>query len=145
LDCKKSLLFPIPNLNTLRKNNCSEKQRWRRQKSWKNDPLCNKSIKEFFLIKKTMKERKKKDRKNQRLTESSHMSITHFWYWTFQSNPKPHCAIGKNVLLMWVQLKVQNWSLNFWPLELCLKWPIMKWSYVKKTTIIMGKTKKSTQ
>jgi hypothetical protein len=27
LDCKKSLLFPIPNLNTLRKNNCSEKQR----------------------------------------------------------------------------------------------------------------------
>ncbi len=73
------------------------------------------------------------------------MSITHFLYWTLELDPKPldtHCAIRKNVLLMWVQFKVQNWSLSFWSLGLCLKWPLMKWSYVKRTTIVVGKIEK---
>jgi DNA-nicking Smr family endonuclease len=33
--------------------------------------------------------KEEKKRKNQRLTYSSHMLITHFWYWTFKLDPKP--------------------------------------------------------
>ncbi len=32
--------------------------------------------------------KKKKKKKNQRLTQFSHMSITHFQYWTFELDPK---------------------------------------------------------
>jgi hypothetical protein len=62
LDLQKILkLIPIRNKRIpLKKNNCDERQKWERCKSWKENPLCIVRIKN---IKKSWKKKKEKDPK----------------------------------------------------------------------------------
>jgi hypothetical protein len=115
--------FSFEKKTTEEEVDCDERQKWRRWKSWKEDPLC---VVRIFLILIFLKI------PNVNII-LSHVNHT-FLYWTFKLEPKPldtRCTIEKNVFLkMWRRVQFDsNRSLDFWSLDPCLKWLLVTYNH----------------